>query len=276
MFGGARGVAAIVLVLGMVQTSRAQQSAPEPAVRLLDVPYIQQSEALCGGAAAAMVMRYWGATGVYAETFAPLVDAAANGIRGEDLLRELGNRGWEARSFQGNADLVRARLRDGQPVVALIEDRPGAFHYVVVLAWDRDRVFLHDPARAPHQVLAESAFVSKWQKSERWTLLLLPGAKGVSTAPPPEKTAERKATACSPVVDQAIAAANAGDTNAAMQILKQAAAQCVDDPAPWREMAGVSAVRGEWRDAAFHARQALQRDRADAHAWRILATAEFL
>ena len=37
----------------------------------------------------AMVMRYWGATGVYAETFADLVDPTAGGIRGEDLLNAL-------------------------------------------------------------------------------------------------------------------------------------------------------------------------------------------
>jgi hypothetical protein len=39
---------------------------PAPGVHLLDVPFMEQSEALCGGAAAAMVMRYWGARGVYA------------------------------------------------------------------------------------------------------------------------------------------------------------------------------------------------------------------
>src|SRR5687767_15185360 len=135
MFGGARGVAAIVLVLGMVQTSRAQQSAPEPAVRLLDVPYIQQSEALCGGAAAAMVMRYWGATGVYATSFADLVRPEAGGIRSDDLLRALQARGWDARAFKGDSSLVRSHLAKRRPIVALIEDRPGSYHYVVLVSW---------------------------------------------------------------------------------------------------------------------------------------------
>ena len=35
-----------------------------------DVPFVAQSEALCGGAALAMVLRYWGTTGVQAEDFA--------------------------------------------------------------------------------------------------------------------------------------------------------------------------------------------------------------
>ena len=34
------------------------------SLTVLDVPFIAQSELLCGGAAAAMVMRYWGERGV--------------------------------------------------------------------------------------------------------------------------------------------------------------------------------------------------------------------
>ena len=39
----------------------------QPSSRALDVLYVAQSEALCGGAASAMVLRYWGARGVGAE-----------------------------------------------------------------------------------------------------------------------------------------------------------------------------------------------------------------
>jgi hypothetical protein len=49
----------------------------QPAVRVLDVPFIAQSESLCGGAAAAMVLRYWGERGLTAESFSHLVDASA-------------------------------------------------------------------------------------------------------------------------------------------------------------------------------------------------------
>ncbi|MBU0719106.1 MAG: C39 family peptidase, partial [Planctomycetes bacterium] len=35
-------------------------------VQLLDVPYVPQSGPLCGGAALAMVLRYWGEPGVLA------------------------------------------------------------------------------------------------------------------------------------------------------------------------------------------------------------------
>jgi len=46
----------------------------------LDVPYLPQTDALCGGAAAAMVFRYWGDAHADVQEFASLVDRRAGGI----------------------------------------------------------------------------------------------------------------------------------------------------------------------------------------------------
>src|SRR5262249_3433792 len=57
-------------------------SAP-PATRapvVLDVPYLPQTEALCGAAAAAMVFRYWGDVHADIQSFHALVDRKAGGI----------------------------------------------------------------------------------------------------------------------------------------------------------------------------------------------------
>src|SRR5688572_29888177 len=233
MTSGVRAaVAAAVLVTTAAAGAHAQQ--------LLEVPYIQQSEALCGGAAVAMVMRYWGETGVYAETFAPLVDRAAGGIRGDALLGALRERGWEARSFRGDAALVQQRLAARQPVIALIEDRPGAFHYVVVVAWTADRVVLHDPARTPFRVLSQSAFESAWDKSSRWTLLALPpeGDRPLK-GPVPGTAPDGARPSMGPVpvtgpppcgVEAAVRTAGEGDLAAAMRMLEAAAAACPREP----------------------------------------------
>ena len=247
-------------------------------VRLLDVPYIQQSEALCGGAAAAMVMRYWGETRVYAESFSALIDSAAGGIRSQDLLDDLKKRGWDARSFRGDAALVQARLAARQPVIALIEDRPGAFHFVVVVAWVNGRVVYHDPARAPFRVVAESAFEAVWQKSDRWTLLALPGERGVvRAAESPDLVPPSSSTSpCDGLVAEGVRAAESGERARALEVLGSAAAVCPHAAAPLRESAGVHALAGNWTEAARDARAAVARDPADQHAWRILATAAYV
>ena len=116
---------------------------------ILDVPFISQSEALCGGAAAAMVLRFWGERGLDAESFAHLVDRSAGGIRTTRLVDDLRQRGWNATGCRGREDLIDAELARGRPVLTLIEDRPGTFHYVVIVAATPQAIVFHDPARAP-------------------------------------------------------------------------------------------------------------------------------
>ncbi|MEO5894402.1 MAG: papain-like cysteine protease family protein [Vicinamibacterales bacterium] len=270
----------VTLVVATAAGPRAQPvSAASQSVPFLDVPYISQSEALCGGAAAAMVMRYWGEVGIQADAFAHLVDARAQGIHGSDLVKDLESRGWQPRSFTGDAAFIAARLRDRQPVIALIEDRPGAFHYVVIVAWANGRVVLHDSARAPFRVMSETAFDSAWQKSNRWTLLVLPGKvvipTGTAGALAP-KDSPLPLSPCSGLVAQGIAASERTDQPAAIEMLRTAAELCPSDSAPSRELAGVYALQENWAEASLHATEAVRRNGDDQHAWRILATSRFV
>lgn len=275
-------MAAAVSISAAAPASAARAQATPGALHLLDVPYLPQSEALCGGAAVAMVMRYWGVIGVYAETFSTLVDREAGGIRGEDLLRDLHARGWDARSFRGDAPLVQQQLSDRRPVIALIEDRPGRYHYVVIVGWAAGRVIVHDPARAPFRVLDEPGFTRAWSSSGYWTLLLTRSAS--SEPSPANPTSDRKSDAtrarsdapCGPMVDEGVRLGGAGEIDAARTVLEVASETCPASAAPWRELAGLHALRSEWRDAASDARQALAREENDEQAARILATALYL
>ncbi len=256
---------------------------PARARSVLDVPYLPQSEALCGGAAVAMVMRYWGERAVYAETFADLVDVEAGGIRGRDLIRALDRRGFTAVSVAGDVSRVRVALGSGTPVIALVEDRPGRFHYVVIVGWLEDRVIVHDPARAPFRVIAQETFLRAWRVSGNWTLIAQPQAqrmpKTLAGGPPVPVVAAGAADgggACSGMVEEGIRLAGQGDLTGAQRILDLAAADCASDAGPWRELAGIHALKGEWGDAAQHASRAVDRDPSDTHATRILATSLFL
>ncbi|MGH7445571.1 MAG: cysteine peptidase family C39 domain-containing protein, partial [Longimicrobiales bacterium] len=127
-------------------------SARAAAELLLDVPFVPQSEALCGGAALAMVLRFHGDTRVYAEDFATLVVAGGAGIRTTDLTTAARAHGMHVTPFVAERDVVRALLAERRPVIALIENRRGVYHYIVLLAWADGRVLFHDPAIGPHQV----------------------------------------------------------------------------------------------------------------------------
>jgi hypothetical protein len=97
----------LLAAISLYGEARAQQ--PDRPLSILDVPFISQSEALCGGAAAAMVLRYWGERGLDAESFAHLVDRSASGIRTTALVDDLRARGWTAIAVEGTAGAAQSR-----------------------------------------------------------------------------------------------------------------------------------------------------------------------
>jgi len=269
----------------LVSPAFAQPPPTVSAPALLAVPYLPQTEALCGGAAAAMVMRYWGATGIYPDLFAPLVDRSAGGIRTSALVGALEQRRWTAVAGAGDSAQLARELARGRPVIALIEDRPGRFHYVVVVSAAAGTVVLHDPARAPSRVMDLEKFDAAWQKSQRWMLILLPPAPGMpgsdldfrsGTHAVPYQKSRSDPEPCAGPVERAVGLAERGDKAAARRALEAATASCPEASAPWRELAGLDALDDNWPAAAAHARRAVANDPEDAHAWRVLATAEYL
>lgn len=254
-------------------------SADESQPKLLDVPYVDQTEALCGGAAVSMVLRYWGAQGVRAEDFAALVDEEREGIDTDKLAGEVRRRGWRVFPFAGTRDEVRRHLSKGRPVVVLIEDRPNRFHYVVIAAWIGDRVVFHDPARAPFQTMQEARFEEVWTSAKRWSLVILPAhdhTGGAEVEPSDASSVERTPVTCAPLVAEGVERARRGDPSAAERLLEASRELCPSSSAPLRELAGLRLLQERWQEAAELAERAVAIDSGDAHAWRALATSRFL
>jgi hypothetical protein len=182
-----RFVAARVVWLGLLLALPVRAVAAEPALRVLDVPFVSQTEDLCGGAAAAMVLRFWGVRGVDAESFTHLVDHRAGGIRTTDLIRDLDSRGWAAVAVR-----VEARLADGQPqrtTGGVDRDQPGAYHYVVVVGAPERGFIFHD--RASSYVHRAVSSLARWRRRD----VDGPGGamtRGIGPAPPVTTVADAR------------------------------------------------------------------------------------
>lgn len=282
----AAAVAGVLLLAVTPAAAAAQDSAlraPATAGRLLDVPFLPQTEDLCGGAAVAMVLRYWG-DGARPDDFAALVDPARRGIAADVLAADVRRRGWTSLPFLGRSrdaglDEVRGHVNAGRPVVALLAVGPGRFHYVVVVAVTADALVVHDPARAPFRVLPLAAFDEAWAASGRWALLVLPSEQGPGTrdqGPANREPEPAPKDACAPWIDDLVAQARTGDLQGAGQGLEAAAVVCPQSAAVWRELAGVRFLQQRWTDAAAMAQRATALDAADGDGWDLLATSLFL
>ncbi len=277
------------LALGGASASAQSQhpqapSRPPPA---LDVPYLPQSELLCGGAAVAMVERWWGRRGVYAADFSGLVRPELRGIRTTDLATAARARGWETRTFDGSPAEVQLILAQRVPVIALIEVAPDRFHYVVLLGWSGGQVRFHDPARAPSRSIDEAQFLAEWSGAERWAMVLLPAPQfppdslpGVRTLPASLAVAELRSTTgampCRPWLDRSLDAVAADRLEDASNLLAEAGRFCPAEPMVLRELAGVRFKQGRLLEATRLSGQYLGRVPGDPLGWQLLAASRYL
>src|SRR5439155_4085724 len=145
------------------------------------VPYLPQTEALCGGAAAAMVFRFWGDRHADVQQFESLVDRFAGGIADTVLVDAIRSRGWTVDRIDGSIALLHQELAAGHPLILMIEDRPSRYHYVVVVGVDDDAVSVHDPTWGPAHRIALAEFNRRWLAASFWTLRVMPA--GTNTRP---------------------------------------------------------------------------------------------
>lgn len=282
MRNNARLVIGLWITIGLGRASALAQplalgprAAPPPAV--LEVPYLPQSVLLCGGAAVAMVERWWGRRGVYAEDFAGLIRPALGGIATTDLAAAVRARGWDTRVERGTPESVRRNLRDGVPVVTLIEVARNRYHYVVVLGWSEGRVVFHDPAGAPNTTIDETRFLARWTGADLWALVIRPVPSAAATPPVMSKdTVPVSAMPCAPWVDQALDAVAANQLDEAAGLLANAGQACPTEPLVLRELAGVRFKQGRHDEVTRLATDYLALVPGDGHAWQLLATSRYL
>ena len=174
---------------------------PRDPFSVLAVPFIAQSEDLCGGAAAAMVLRYWGVTDVQAEDFSPLVDHARGGISVRDLTSALSSRGLPSSSLAEDGSGIESSIAAGRPAIVLIDGGHGRLHYVVVVAWSRGHVLYHDPSAGPFRMTTEAAFREMRKPGNGWAI-----APSPETAP--SVADARSSTSDSPAPSSAVGLAS--------------------------------------------------------------------
>ncbi len=275
---------------GVPAAGRESGGPAAAATVVLEVPFVPQTSALCGGAAAAMVLRHWGRRDVFAEDFAALVDPRLDGIPALRLEAALRERGFETHAFAGDGSTVSHHVTLGRPVILLLEVAPALRHYVVVVAWTDQGVLVHDPADRPFKLWDPRALERAWRPTQHWALLVLPSTAGAATASPLPAADDSGTPApdagphglsaleddCGGLVPRAVVEARSGDLVSAGRRLEAALVLCPAAAAPRRELAGVRFRQRQYAEAAALAQATAARAPTDQLAWRLLATSRFL
>lgn len=267
----------LILTLLLAAPSGSLAGAGEPA---LSVPFLPQTEALCGGAAAAMMFRYWGDRHADVQQFAPLVDASAGGIANTALVAAIRARGWEVNRVDGSIASLREQVDAGRPVMLLIEDRPARYHYVVVVAANDEHIVLHDPAWGPSRRFSSATLLRAWKPSGYWGIVIAPSGRSrpapVTTPPIGSSPAPLVTGRCDRLLDDALTTIAAGGFDVADAALTSVSRECPGFSGPLRELAGVRFAQKRWGEAASLAQAAVGLNGNDRYAWDVLGSSRFV
>ncbi len=161
-------------------------TASAPPGIWLDVPFVKQEKDGCGAASISMVLQYWNQQ-QKAELAAPadahliqqkLYSKPAKGIYASAMAGYFEQAGFHAFAFRGEWADLKNHLTKGRPLIVSLKEpgREDARHYVVVagLDWERNLVFVNDPARQKLMGVSRTAFERSWGAAANWTLLALP------------------------------------------------------------------------------------------------------
>ena len=268
--------------------SSAAAACPRPPRRIpaiLTVPYLPQTEALCGGASAAMVMRYWGARDVYPDAFAPLVDRSAGGIHTSALVSALEARRWTAVAGPGDAARWRSRSRAAVRSSPSSKIAPDGFTTSSSCRRQRpDRVCTIRRGRRRggrrHDIRCDVAEVAALDADPA---AAAGGSHAAAARPDPgrpmrDATRRRSTEPC---------AGRGRATGSALAESRRESRRAARAGRPRRRRARGRRRRGaSWPGSTRSRRSGTRRrntraravalDPADAHAWRILATAEYV
>ena len=177
-------IAFLVAAFGFV--ARAQDSDSSKAGIWLDVPFVKQTVEGCGSASIAMLLQYWSAHGTPIASEREDADAIqkqlysrkGHGIYASDLEKYLRASGFRVFALRGEWSDLHDHLSKGRPLILSIE--PGGshapLHYVVAtgIDWQREAVFVNDPARGKLLRIERAEFEKEWLAAKNYLLLAVP------------------------------------------------------------------------------------------------------
>jgi len=174
-------------LLGFLPALLSQAAPAKSSGVWLDVPYVKQTEDGCGSAAIAMLLQYWSAHGTpvrasqdAAAIQKQLYSRKARGIFAADMEQYFRGAGFREFAIRGEWSDLRQHLEQGRPLIVSIQlgSAKAPLHYVVVtgMDWERQAVFVHDPARGKLLRVERQEFEREWEAARNWMLLAVPAA----------------------------------------------------------------------------------------------------
>lgn len=143
-----------------------------------DVPFFPQDQYMCGPAALAGVIGFWGGSAGMDDVARGVYEEKLKGTLPMDLLIYAREKGFDASYYRGSFDDLREKISSGTPLILFLNLGYDAYpvgHYIVVVGYDdRAGVVLAHSAMNREEVFTYKRLKGYWEKTGFSTLIVRP------------------------------------------------------------------------------------------------------
>lgn len=130
----------------------------------------KQKRGQCAGFSSAYVLRVLGEEVSGSKNYERLDHKFSNGyVVPQALIEIFEEYGHEVEMFHGDLEQLKTRLNQGNPIIVLIGHFVSWQHYVTVVGYDEDNIFLYDSnmdtdnSHGYNRTMSNAEFVSQWE-----------------------------------------------------------------------------------------------------------------
>jgi ABC-type bacteriocin/lantibiotic exporter with double-glycine peptidase domain len=150
------------------------------------VPFYPQLSYQCGPACLAGVLNFYGDGVTPNEIGEAIFRKHIRGTVTLDMVLYARNRGFSARWYSGSVDDIRRSVDQGVPLIVMVDlgfANVSNNHYMVVVGYRPEGVIAHS-AKTPEELITWKHFLTRWDRTQRWTLRIEPGISPQSERAP--------------------------------------------------------------------------------------------
>lgn len=152
---------------------------PSAGSYIKGVPFFPQNEYMCGPAALASVIGYWGGKGGMKDVAKEVYEEKLKGTLPLDLFLYAKEKGFDAVYYKGSLADLKEKIDGGVPLILFLnlgyETYPVG-HYIVVVGYsERSKAVMAHSATTEEEVFTYDDLLESWSKTGFSTLLVRPG-----------------------------------------------------------------------------------------------------
>lgn len=163
----------VVFLLLSAASCTVQYAKPLPDAFIISgVPYYPQEQYQCGPASLATVLNFHGMGYTPEQIASEIYSKTARGTLSIDMLLYAQRKGLKAEQYSGGMDDLRAKLRQGYPIIVMVDFGLSAYeviHFMVATGFDSDGIVFNSGEHKSVK-LFDADFLNAWKRTKYWTL----------------------------------------------------------------------------------------------------------